>query len=243
MDDADEILAALDDTGYRFPMLDNGYYYPAAARLALFRSTRDWALVLEIAGYSPRFARPTVQIDTFASRMGSRRKKDRYESIARYLQYILLRPHHEIDFVDLLDGGDAQDVDDDERIAVDATHVVLRGLEVAVPPREAYAAHGIELAEPDRVQAYELLRYLAAIERDRVLATPEEQRRRVRPEMDKILQLEDWHHPDVIQGVKPSESEAFQQLARVLATGDLRHYAPTEAPNTHWSNWPLAGTL
>jgi hypothetical protein len=109
----------------------------------------------------------TLVIDTFASRMGSRRKKDRYESIARYLQYLLLRPHNESDFIDLLDGGDAQDVDDDERIAVDATHVVLRGLEVAVPPREA----------------------------------------------------------------------------RVLATGELRHYAPTEAPNTHWSNWPLGGTL
>jgi hypothetical protein len=245
MADADDILAILDDlcARHELPILDNGYYYPAAARLALFRSRRDWALVIEVAGYSPRYGTPTVHIYTVASRLRSRRTKTGYETLARYLQYLVLRPHHEMDSVEPFDGGDARDLDDDERVAVDATHVVLRGVEIAVPPREAYAAHGIDLEEPDRVQVYELLRYLAATERDRLLATPDEQRMRVRDDMEKILQLEEWRHPDVLHGVTPSESETFQQLAQVLATGDVRRYAPTEAPNTHWSNWPDGGSL
>lgn len=49
---ADEILEPLD--AYAFPMLDNGYVYLAATRLSLFRSSTDWAVAVEVFGYSPR---------------------------------------------------------------------------------------------------------------------------------------------------------------------------------------------
>jgi hypothetical protein len=42
---------------------------------------------------------------------------------------------------------------------------------------------------------------------------------------------------------RPSSYETWQQLAHVLATGDISHYRPTLAPNTHWSNWPDSGSL
>jgi hypothetical protein len=42
---------------------------------------------------------------------------------------------------------------------------------------------------------------------------------------------------------RPSSYETWQQLAHVLATGDINHYRPTLAPNTHWSNWPDSGSL
>ena len=42
---------------------------------------------------------------------------------------------------------------------------------------------------------------------------------------------------------RPSSYETWQQLAQVLATGDVRYYRPTLPPNTHWSNWPESGTL
>lgn len=42
---------------------------------------------------------------------------------------------------------------------------------------------------------------------------------------------------------RPSSYETWQQIAKVLATGDVSHYQPTLEPNTHWSNWPESGSL
>jgi hypothetical protein len=63
------------------------------------------------------------------------------------------------------------------------------------------------------------------------------------PEMIQILQLEEWNHPDLARGDRPSGSETFQQLAQTLATGDVGFYRPTGVPNTHWRNWPESGNL
>lgn len=62
-----EILEALDDrpSAFYFPMLDNGYIYLAATRLSLFRSSRDWAITIEVFGYSPRAGIPDTSIYTF----------------------------------------------------------------------------------------------------------------------------------------------------------------------------------
>ena len=103
--------------------------------------------------------------------------------------------------------------------------------------------HGIELEQPPRVQAFELCRFLADISRDLVLATPEERRISLLPDMSQILQLEEWHHPNVVEDDRPSRSDTSQQLTRVLATGEVRLYQPTQPPNTRWRNWPEGGRL
>ncbi|MCU7549579.1 hypothetical protein OCK74_10665 [Chitinophagaceae bacterium LB-8] len=45
------------------------------------------------------------------------------------------------------------------------------------------------------------------------------------------------------QDNRPSSYETWQQIARVIVTGDLSHYKPTLEPNTHWKYWPDSGTL
>ncbi len=119
---------------------------------------------------------------------------------------------------------------------------MIRGIPLPLPPREQYAGHGIQLEDDRRIHTYELCRFVADVARDRVLASPEEQRVSV-ADMTKLLQLEEWNHPDLVNEVLPSESECFVQLARVLETGDVAQYRPTEPPNTHWRNWPDGGTL
>ena len=42
---------------------------------------------------------------------------------------------------------------------------------------------------------------------------------------------------------RPSAYETWQQLAKVITTGDTSFYDPTLAPNTHWINWPESGSL
>ncbi|QEL15244.1 DUF7003 family protein [Limnoglobus roseus] len=239
------ILAVLDQCcdSLTFPMLDNGYVYLAATRLSLYRSPQDWAMVVENFGYSPRGGLPDTALYTFASRLHDRDQPKDYVTREAYEMYLAKNPHNETRFVFPVQEGKWQDASTVELVAKDARVVSVRKNRVSLPSHDEYLRHGIELEEPPRVQVFELCRYLAAVHRDDVLATPEEQRISVRPEMERILQIDEWNHPDVADDERPSKSETFRQLARVLATGDVRKYRPKHAPNTHWQNWPNGGRL
>src|SRR5437763_16015073 len=84
--DPEEILSVLDRCcdNYTFPMLNNGYVYLAGARLSLYRSATDWAMVIEVFGFSPRSGLPDTHIHTFASRLHDRNPPDRYVSREAY---------------------------------------------------------------------------------------------------------------------------------------------------------------
>lgn len=160
-----------------------------------------------------------------------------------YQGYLANNPNNESRFVFPVDEGPWQDQEDCELVAEDANEVIVRGHAFSIPPLDEYALHGIGLEQPPRVQVFELCRFLADMSRDLVLATPEERRISLLPDMSQILQLEEWHHPNVVEDDRPSRSDTFQQLTRVLATGEVRLYQPTQPPNTHWRNWPEGGRL
>lgn len=212
----DEVLALLDEhaLGDGFPMLDNGYVYLAATRLSLHRSPSDWAMVIEVFGYSVRAGIPDVTV------------------------YTLTGSDHERDFFYPIDDDDWTDADD---VKPGTSRVVLRGQSVELPAVEEYAAHGIDLEAPQPA-VIEVCRYLAAVHRDRVLATTDERRTRLRPDLRELLVLDEWRHPD-LGDERPSDLESFWQLAMVLETGDVTLYQPPEPPNTHWRHWPEGGTL
>jgi len=244
--DPDEILAVLDRCcdAFTFPMLDNGYVYLAATRLCLYRSATDWAMAIEVFGFSPRFGLPDAHIQTFASRLHDRDPPERYVNRQAYERYLANNPNNDYRTVLPVHEGPWQDAENMEFVDQSANEVMVRNQSIALPPVAAYTRHGIELEQAPRVQAYELCRYLADIAREQVLATPEERRASVLPDVEQILQLEEWHHPNVVdEHERPSGSETFQQLARVLATGDVRLYQPSQPPNTHWRNWPEGGRM
>ena len=241
-----DILKVLDNCcdDFTFPMLDNGYVYLAATRLSLFRDNADWAMTIEVFGFSPRAGLPDTFVYCFGSDLQNRKKPEDYVSQEAYEEY--LQNHRFDDQFQAfpIDEGDFQDDEELEMVREGADNLTLRGQRFALPGLDAYAALGIELEESSQIRVFELCRYIADKERAAVLATPEELRKMVKPSMDLILQLDEWNHPDVVDDEKrPRGSEAFQQLARVLVTGDTSNYSPTQAPNTHWSNWPDGGTL
>lgn len=225
-----------------FPMLDNGYVYLAAARLSLHRSTEDWAVVFEIFGFSPRSGNPDVGVWSFGSRLNHTKAAADFVDQSAYDRYVATHLHDASEFYFPLE-GDWQDEDDLELVSSRPSTVVVRSSEIANPPREAYNSVGITLQDSTRIATYELCRYVAAIARDEVLATPSERRTHVLPALAEILVLDDWHHPNLVVGEKPSETAAFRSIAKVLATGDLGAYDASEVPNTHWSNWPEGGLL
>jgi hypothetical protein len=242
VDDSATILSVLDRCcrAFTFPALDNGYVSLAATRLALFRSSDDWAMTIEVFGFSPGAGPPRVDVYTCASRLYDRDLPTRYASRTAYENYIAQNPHNDLRFFHPIDQGEWLD---GELVSASAREVVLRGGAVELPSSAEYELWDIELEAPDTVLVIDLCRYLAAVKRDLVLATPAEQRVSVRPEMGRLLQLEEWNHPDIRAKALPSRSETFQQLARVLVTGDVGQYRPTEAPNTQWRNWPEGGSL
>ena len=79
---AEQILSILDRCcdAFTFPMMYNGYVYLAAVRLSLFRSHEDWAMVIEVFGFSPRAGLPDTHIHTFSSRFYNRDTPDQYVS-------------------------------------------------------------------------------------------------------------------------------------------------------------------
>ena len=243
MDEA-SILRILDKAcdDIAFPMLDNGYVYLAAARLSLFSSSEDWAIAFEIFGFSPRSGIPDVSVWTLGRRLAGRKTPVDFVNRSAYDNYLKAHAHDDAAFFFPVE-GDWQDEDDPELVSPTATHAIVRGTRVAIPDRQALVTHGIDLVEPDRVQTFELCRYLAAVDRAGVLATDAERRTHVPADLEEILLLDDWHHPDAAGGQHASDTAAFRSIARVLVTGDVRDYDPSEAPNSHWSNWPDGGTL
>ena len=246
MDSSTEILSVLDRCcdNFTFPMLDNGYVYLAATRLSLFRSDVDWALVIEVFGFMPRSGLPDTSIYTFASRLHDRDTPGDFVTREAYENYLTDNPHNESRAIFPIAEGPWQSAENAEVLAKNATVIPVRGQMARLPSRNDYKEYGISLEDPNEIYVFEACRYLAATHRDIVLATDAERRISVPPDLDEILVLDEWSHPDIVDDSKlPSSSETFQQLATVLATGNTGAYSPTMPPNTHWSNWPDGGTL
>jgi hypothetical protein len=243
---ADEILAVLDEgaRAFTFPMLDNGYVYPAATRLSLYRSEWDWAVVIELFGFSPRAGLPDLLVCTFGSHLTRQKGNPDFISEDAYQQYLQDHPNDELVWFHPLAEGDWMDQEDLELVDENASTLCLRGEEVPLPALSDYADAGVEFSEAPRITVFELCRALAFRHRSSVLATEEERRVALPSTVGKLLTLDEWHHPDVADPeALPSRNETFRQLTSFLVGGDVAGYAPAVAPNTHWSHWPAGGTL
>jgi hypothetical protein len=240
-----EILGVLDGAAEAFvlPMLDNGYVYLAATRLSLFRSPEDWAIVMEVFGYSPRAGLPDLGIWTFASRLRDRSPPEQHGSSGARDAPLRQQSKDDARFFWPIQPGPWQDAESDGLVAEEVTQVLLRDHAVDVPSPNDMAALGIELSERPRLCVFELCRFLAATYREQVLATAAERSVSVPAGVAEMLRLDEWNHPDLAASEVPSRHETFAQLARVLETGDVGEYRPTREPNTHWRHWPDGGTL
>ncbi|MCB9879025.1 MAG: hypothetical protein H6835_15630 [Planctomycetes bacterium] len=243
--DVEAILRVLDACceAFTFPMLDNGYVYLAASRLSLHRSQADWAMVVEVFGFSPRAEFPDLNVTTFGSSLSGRRTAADFLGEEAFARFLRDNPHNEARFVHAIDGSDWLDPDDPELVARDASNLTIRGQTLALPGVHEFGDCGIELQRSPRVQVFELCRWLAAVHRELVLAAPAERRACVPAALDEVLVLDEWRHPDLVNGERPGSSPTFRQLAEVLVKGDSAAFRNDASPNTHWSNWPLGGTL
>ncbi|MFZ1138757.1 MAG: hypothetical protein WAN76_06250 [Candidatus Sulfotelmatobacter sp.] len=106
--EVDNILSVLDRCcdAFTFPMLDNGYVYLAATRLSLYRTAADWAMVIEVFGFSPRSGLPDTHIHTFASSLYNRDAPEKYVNREAHDRYLANNPNNDSRFVYPIDAGD-----------------------------------------------------------------------------------------------------------------------------------------
>lgn len=228
-----EILDQLDKCAadvLDFPVLNHGYGYPADVRLSAYRDAKAWAIFIEkLEAYNRSQEHEHLRTELFV--FGN----DVAHGPGWLRSGLLLTGDGP--------GGPLFDEADivGQRISPSATDMTIRGKVVPITTDpDAYDEAGIELSEPPSIQGFELLRFLAPKHRNRLFATDKEIAERLGRRMPLLLRLDEWHHPDE---EKPSDTECFLMLAKAIAADDASLYRPTEPPNTHWSNWPFAGSI
>ena len=229
-----EILNQLDCVAWEFtfPMLDNGYVALADTRLHAYRDNKSWAIIIETLGASNR----AQGEDVFSNCL---------YCFGNCLNFPAGRPN--ADFLHPIENGNEGEWYDEEYafyVREEARTLRIRDTIVPINLDPAFlAAKGIEAEKDGLYSGAALLRSLIPEYRDLLFAAETELRLHVPPDLPQILQLEEWHHPDVALEELPSSSSTFQMLADVLASGDVSRYQPTQSPNTHWHNWPEGGTI
>ncbi len=117
----------------------------------------------------------------------------------------------------------------------------VRGNIIPVPrDMEIYDSKGIKLVNNDEIYPQEILRALTPEYREYFFLSEEELQTEFKETIPLLLKLDEWRHPVESENwnkEKPSDCEAFQLIAKVIATCNPNEYKPTEKPNTHWANW------
>ncbi len=207
---AAEILAQFDDCADRlaFPMLDAPGFRLAAKRLHAYRDAVRWAVIIETLGCCD-WEVGHAAIDNCLHVFGNCLGRPPGATPDDYL-----RP--------TADGDEGPTFDDRGRARRAARAIRARGRLIPLPDQSPLRdAAGQPVAYGRRWRADDLLRWLTEGWRDALLATEDELRARLPPDLPKFLTLDAWAHPDLGSGEKPSQSVAFRQLAEALASGEL----------------------
>jgi len=230
---AAEILSQLDDCAaeFAFPMLDNGYIYPADVRLHAFANEEKWAIVIEHLGYDYRSGDHDGMTDC-VHYFGNCLRREPGMANEDFLTFTADGPD-DLTF--------QEEINWHLKSPRGSIYIRDELVEYDVTP-DALNKKGIKQVE-DHPGGADLLRSLLPEHRHLLLATDKEVRHQIAQELPLLLNLDEWYHPDLAADEMPSGNETFQLIAQVLCSGDPCQYKPTMKPNTHWSNWPAGGTL
>lgn len=229
-----EVLNQLDqcNSEYTFPMLDNGYVYLAGTKLSAYRDDNRWVIIIEVIGFNYRGG----------GHNGISNCLHIYGNCLTYPSGI-----RNENFLYLTDNAnDCNTFDDEEYFYLNpkCSNFKLRNeILPVIHDKQKYRSLGIELEDKTKISAFEFLRLLNTLHHDKLIANEDEILKRIPIDIPKIIELNEWFHPNIVNGELPSENETFKQIALTLETGNIDCYKPTHKPNTNWKNWPDGGTL
>lgn len=214
---AEDILQQLDRSAaeFRFPGFNNMNYHLGAARLSAFRNSRQWALIVEEVCWWPGAGGIVQNLSAFGN--GLKAEELAFPGQSGWQPGQIYWPFSSVEC----------GFDEDGELSYG--QVKVRGeavsLEAKDPPPEV----------PER--GFAILVQLVELDRNRLLCTHQELRRIVPAELELLVQLDQWQHPDVYLGELPGQNESFRNLAEVLASGELSRWRPPARPNVDWRLW------
>ena len=207
-------------------------YFPVDSRLSVYRTADQWAVIIETLVFDDHGLGAHDSCQTMFFGYGSNLPQ------SPGIFYPALNVTG-----DGLSGG-LFESKFDALVSQTATDMMIRGKVVPVTTDPVdYTAAGIELNQSPRILGYELLRLIAPRHRRLFFATEAEIAKRIGESMPLLLRLDEWRHPDRDKGETPADGESFPMIADVIAYNDPSLYRPTVPPNTHWTNWPMAGMI
>lgn len=226
-----EILKNLDESingDYNdFIDLGHGYFELANSRLTLFKDGDNWALVFEKFGYNARAGNPVqLEIHYFGNCLINLPEYNGQTS-----NYDIVEVENNI-YQMILSKSDT---------------ILIRDQKISIPINEKpYTDLGITWDFDGKIYIGAILKYLAEKQPEITRASDTEISRCIPKNLNKIMTIDSWHQDVYHQfepNYPPSQQETFQLIAKVLVTGDTKHFKPTKKTNNHWSNWPESGGL
>ncbi|OUL61933.1 hypothetical protein [Flavobacterium sp. AJR] len=230
----EEILRQLDSEAenYVFPMLDNGYYYHGDQKLTIFRDDKRWAILLEVLAYNNHqddLEGITTIANVFGNCLTGCNDNDNFNHFAHYSN-IEAFIYDENNYPSKLNPL--------------AKTIKIREVEIPITfSREHYISKNIHFEYKDKIAPWELMRALIPEYSDLFWLNRIDISNKIPVDLPIFMTLNNWHHPDLANNKKPSDTETFTQLADAIFTGDKTLYNTKETNNTHWTNWPEGGAL
>jgi hypothetical protein len=228
---------------WAFIDLGHPYVYTANSRLTLYADQSSWALVSEVSGYNPRadaFLSTITWLGNHLERLGLAGDKNQFT--------------YNIEFVTLIKGDAMNAAVEHFEQSQTSIEIQVRDQRVLVPAQVSTFVPKIAGGSwPKDAEPQDIGRYIAYEYADLCRATNAEKRMHLPGGLPELMIIDQWHHrrwfyshlPGMLgpSGDAPSSYETYRLIAEVLATRDPSRYAPTLKPNSHWSNWPEAGSL
>ncbi|BAY87468.1 hypothetical protein NIES267_69900 [Calothrix parasitica NIES-267] len=238
----EDILKCLDEAAacFNFPGFDNIHYDMITARLTGFRNDEDWALAIEqvVSWYSLNGVEPVLMISAFGSRILINEPFATYFPVKHTLGE--LERSKEEDYQDISVAGiicdEGFDVWEDDDEIPESISVMIRD--------EKFIINLSEIERNPHLSDYidfDLMIHLVNKYRTKILATETEFREIVSQELSQIIQLDNWHHPDIhnpnSEFSMPSRTKSMEMIAEVLVSGNPELYQPCEENNVDWKKW------
>ncbi len=229
---------------FEFIDLKHGYFYTAGSKLSLYRdSSSNWAIVVEVSGYNNKDLSYEIHLNTISNVTSN------FSSYNNYLVNsfrIGLTSQEILNSISLSEG--------DVFINNTTSSVEIKGIEIPfISDKSEYVKYNIQLEEEENDERHidyvSFLRYVNETQSEVLFASDSEKREQLPSSFKKIFEIENWHQKEwhnlnfKTVGNKPSSYETYQQIAKVLETGDPKFWKPTLKPNSHWSFNMESGAL
>lgn len=228
---------------WTFINLEHPYVHTANSRLTLYADENRWAIVSEVSGYNDRAAAFSLTLVSFGNCLHDLERAGLDDCYTHNMQFVDVLRYEPIGaFLAQFAAGAGSVIDvavRDRTVQVPGT---IAGFKKHIPDIETRSW-------PVGVDARDLGRYVAYEYPDLCRATDAQKRKFLPQDLPELMTIDQWHHRSFYwyqgesRGDPPSSYETFRLIADVLVTRDPARYAPTLPSNSHWTNWPAAGSL